>query len=63
MLNLKFRTDYRSALSHVPGGIETGLDDSFDVDIEERLRLRSQVRQRESSLLKIILKNRFLFLY
>ena len=33
----------------IKGGIDTGLDDSFDVDIEERLRLRSQLRQRESS--------------
>jgi len=49
-LNLRFRQDYRSILSKVPGGIDTGLDDSFDVDIEERLRLRSQLRQRESSL-------------
>jgi hypothetical protein len=50
MLKLKFRQDYRSGLSKTPGGIETGLDDSFDVDIEERLRLRSQLRQRESGL-------------
>lgn len=48
-LNLKFRQDYRSALSKAPGGVETGLEDSFDVDIEERLRLRTQLRQRESS--------------
>ncbi|CAF4167212.1 unnamed protein product, partial [Rotaria sp. Silwood2] len=47
-LTLRPRLDYRSALSKTPGGIETGLDDSFDVDIEERLRLRSQLRQRES---------------
>ena len=47
-LNLRLRQDYRSGLSKVPGGIETGLDDSFDVDIEERLRVRSQHRQRES---------------
>jgi hypothetical protein len=48
-LNLRFRLDYRSALSKASGSVETGLDDSFDVDIEERLRLRSQLRQRESS--------------
>jgi hypothetical protein len=50
MVLLRFRVDYRSALSKVPGSIDTGLDDSFDVDIEERLKLRSQLRQRESSL-------------
>ena len=49
-LNLKFRDDYRSHLSKVPGGVETGLDDSFDVDIEERLRLKAQIRERESGL-------------
>ncbi|CAF1320227.1 unnamed protein product [Adineta steineri] len=48
ILNIKFRQDYRSGLSKTPGGIETGLDDSFDVDIEERLRTRAQARQRES---------------
>ncbi|CAF3405101.1 unnamed protein product [Rotaria sp. Silwood1] len=48
ILTLRPRLDYRSGLSKTPGGIETGLDDSFDVDIEERLRLRSQLRQRES---------------
>ncbi|CAF1673059.1 unnamed protein product, partial [Adineta ricciae] len=44
-LNLKFRQDYRSVLSKTPGGVDTGVDDSFDVDIEERLRVRSQQRQ------------------
>ncbi|CAM2700506.1 unnamed protein product [Rotaria socialis] len=48
-LNLRFRQDYRSALSKTPGGIDTGLEDSFDLDIEERLRVRSQVRQKESA--------------
>jgi len=48
-LNLRLRQDYRSVLSKTPGGVETGIDDSFDVDIEERLRLRAQLRQRESS--------------
>lgn len=51
-LNLNFKLDYRSGLSKTPGGVETGLDDSFDVDIEERLKLRSQLRQRESGLFK-----------
>jgi hypothetical protein len=48
MLNLKFRLNYREGLSKVPGGIETGLDDSFDVDVEERLRLRSQLKQADA---------------
>jgi hypothetical protein len=50
VLNLKLRQDYRSGLSKAPGGVDTGVDDSFDVDIEERLRLRSQLRQRGSGL-------------
>jgi hypothetical protein len=52
-LDLRLRQDYRTGLSKVPGGIETGVDDSFDVDIEERLKLRSQLRQRGSSTLRL----------
>lgn len=51
-LDLRLRQDYRTGLSKVPGGIETGLDDSFDIDIEERLKLRSQLRQRGSGALR-----------
>lgn len=55
MLNLKFRQDYRSVLSKTPGGVDTGVDDSFDVDIEERLRVRSQQRQRGSSMFFLLI--------
>ena len=49
-LNLRFRQDYRSGLSKVPGGIETGLEETLDMDIEERLRIRSQNRSRDPGL-------------
>ena len=55
-LNLKLRQDYRSVLSKASGVVDTAFEDAYDIDIEERLRQRSQFRQKEAGLFTTMTK-------